>query len=83
MQGEGGRGERERADEESHTHTHTHTHTHVRMYVCIDVLMYVGFDYTYIDINALARGIKSCLASQVWFQGAAGATETSVKRNVQ
>ena len=33
------------------------------MYVC----MYVGVDYTYIDINALAQGIKSFLVSQVWF----------------
>ena len=30
--------------------------------------LYVGVDYTYIDINALAQGIKSFLASQVWFQ---------------
>ena len=30
--------------------------------------LYVGFDYTYIDINALAEGFKSFLASQVWFQ---------------
>ena len=46
------------------------------MYVCMNVLMYilyVGFDYTYIDINALAQGIKSFLASQVWFQAVAGA----------
>ena len=37
--------------------------------------VYVGFDYTYIDIdiNALAQGIKSFLASQVWFQTVAGA----------
>ena len=28
--------------------------------------VYFGFDYTYIDINALAQGIKSCLASQMW-----------------
>ena len=35
--------------------------------------LYVGFDYTYIDINALAQGIKSFLASQVWFQAVAGA----------
>ena len=35
--------------------------------------VYVGFDYTYIDINALAQGIKSFLASQVWFQAIAGA----------
>ena len=33
----------------------------------------VGFDYTYIDINALAQGIKSFLASHVWFQAVAGA----------
>ena len=30
-------------------------------------------DYTYIDVNALAQGIKSFLASQVWFQAFAGA----------
>ena len=35
--------------------------------------LYVGFDYTYIDINALAQGIKSFLASQVWFQAVARA----------
>ena len=35
--------------------------------------LYVGFDYTYIDINALAQGTKSFLASQVWFQAVAGA----------
>ena len=34
--------------------------------------LYVGFDYTYIDINALAQGIKFFLASQVWFQAVAG-----------
>ena len=33
----------------------------------------VGVDYTYININALAQGIKSVLASQVWFQAVAGA----------
>ena len=33
--------------------------------------LYVGVDYTYIDINALAQGIKSFLASQVWFQAVA------------
>ena len=27
-----------------------------------------GVDYTYIDINAVAQGIKSFLARQVWFQ---------------
>ena len=35
--------------------------------------LYVGFDYTYIDINALAQEIKSFLASQVWFQAVTGA----------
>ena len=35
--------------------------------------LYVGFDYTYIDINGLAQGIKSFLTSQVWFQAIAGA----------
>ena len=47
--------------------------------VCIDVCMttsmyclYVGFDYTYIDVNALAQGIKSFLVSHVWSQAVAG-----------
>ena len=35
--------------------------------------LYVGFDYTYIDVNALAQGIKSFLASLVWSQAIAGA----------
>ena len=35
--------------------------------------LYVGVDYTYIDVNALAQGIKSFLASHVWFQAVAGA----------
>ena len=35
--------------------------------------LYVGFDYTYIDVNALAEGIKSFLASHVWSQAVAGA----------
>ena len=54
------------------------------MYVCLPVCLsvclttsmyclYVGIDYTYIDINALAQGIKSFLVSQVWFQAVAGA----------
>ena len=30
-------------------------------------------DYTYIDVNALAQGIKSILASPVGFQAVAGA----------
>ena len=34
--------------------------------------LYVGFDCTYIDIKALAQGIKSFLASQVCFQAVAG-----------
>ena len=52
--------------------------------------LYVGVDYTYIDVNALAQGIKSFLASHVWSQAVAGArtyctespaiTETSIKR---
>ena len=35
--------------------------------------LYVGFDYTYIDVNALAQGIQSFLASHVWSQAVAGA----------
>ena len=35
--------------------------------------LYVGVDYTYIDENALAQGIKSFFASHVWFQDVAGA----------
>ena len=35
--------------------------------------LYVRVDYTYIDINALAQGIKPFLVSQVWFQAVAGA----------
>ena len=35
--------------------------------------LYVGVDYIYIHINALAHGIKSFLASQVWFHAVAGA----------
>ena len=34
--------------------------------------LYVGVEYAYIDVNALAQGIKSFLASQVWFQAVAG-----------
>ena len=47
----------------------------VCMYWCMTTSMYclyVGVDYTYTDINALAHGIKSFLASQVWFQAVAG-----------
>ena len=53
---------------------------YVRMYVYMTKYMYcvyVGFDYTYIDINALAQGIKSffgltslvssrCRGSNLW-----------------
>ena len=35
--------------------------------------LYVGVDYTYIDVNALAQGIKSFLASHVWFSAVAQA----------
>ena len=35
--------------------------------------LYVRFDYTYIDVNALTQGIKSFLASLVWSQAVAGA----------
>ena len=35
--------------------------------------LYVGVDYTYIDINALAQGIKHVLATEVWFQAVAEA----------
>ena len=46
------------------------------MYVCMTKSMYclyVGFDYTFIDINALAQRIKAFLATQVWFQAVSGA----------
>ena len=46
-----------------------YTHIFVRMTTSMYIL-YVGFDYTYIEINA--QGIKSFLASHVWFQAAAG-----------
>ena len=35
--------------------------------------LYVRVDYPYIDINVLVQGIKSFLASQVWFQAVDGA----------
>ena len=57
----------------------------VCVYVCMYVYMY-GYMYDYIYVlfvcrvwlyiyrhNALAQGIKSFLASQVWFQAVAGA----------
>ena len=46
------------------------------MYWCMTTsvyCLYVGVDYTYIYVNALAQGIKSFLASHVWFQAVAGA----------
>ena len=56
-------------------------HMYVSMYVCMLYdYIYVLFVCrvwlymcTYTDINALAQGIKSFLASQVWFQAVAGA----------
>ena len=42
------------------------------MYDYIYVL-FVGRSWLYIDVNTLAQGIKSFLASQVWFQAVAGA----------
>ena len=42
------------------------------MYVLMYDYIYVGVNYTYIDINAMAQ-VKSFLASQVWFQAVAGA----------
>ena len=53
---------------------------YVCKYWCMTTSMYclyVGFDYTYIDINTLVQGIKSFLASQVWFQAVAGAQNYS------
>ena len=35
--------------------------------------LYVGVDYTYIDVNALAQGIKSFLASRFGIKPFAGA----------
>ena len=46
---------------------------YVLMYYYIHVLFVCRVDYTYIDVNALAQGIKSVLASHVWFQAVAGA----------
>ena len=52
---------------------------YVRMYVCMNRRMtismycfYVGFDYTYIDINALVQGIKPFLDSQVLSKAVGG-----------
>ena len=48
-------------------------YVYVYMYWCMTTSMYclyVGVDYTYIYLYALAQGIKSFLASQVWFQAA-------------
>ena len=46
---------------------------YVLMYDKSMYCVYVGFHYTYIDINALAERIKSFLASQAWFQAVTGA----------
>ena len=46
------------------------------MYVCMTICIVCMSGLTintYIDINALAQGIKSFLALQVWFQAVAGA----------
>ena len=59
-----------------YAYVHIYMHVYVYMYWCMTTSMYclyVGVDYTYIDVNALAQGIKSFLASQVWFQAVAGA----------
>ena len=48
---------------------------YICMYWCMTTSMYclyVGVDYTYTDVNTLAQGIKSFLASHVWFQAVAG-----------
>ena len=53
-----------------------YVHVYVYMYWCMTTSMYclyVGVDYTYIDVNGLAQWIKSFLASHVWFQAVAGA----------
>ena len=58
-----------------------HVSTYVCMYVCMTTsmnILYVGSDYTYIDINALVQGIKFFLASHVWFQAVAGARTYSI-----
>ena len=54
----------------------TYLHIHVCKYLCMTTSMYclyVGVDYTYIDVNAMAQGIKSFFTSQVWFQAVVGA----------
>ena len=40
--------------------------------------LYVGVDYTYIDINALAQRIKSFLASQVRVRVVAGTDSPAI-----
>ena len=53
-----------------------HVCMYVYMYWCMTTSMYclyVGFDYIYIDVNALTQRIKSFLASHVWSQAVAGA----------
>ena len=69
--------DREIQRDRENTYIHTiYVCMHVCMYLCMTTSMYclyVGVDYTYINVNALAQGIKSFLASQVWFQAVAGA----------
>ena len=51
------------------------------MYGCMTTSMYclyVGFDYTYIDVNALAQGIKSFLVSLVWSQAIVGTDSPAI-----
>ena len=50
-----------------------HAYMHACMYCCMTTSMYCLYVWVDIDINALAQGIKSFLASQVWFQAVAGA----------
>ena len=60
-----------------YVYIYIYIYMYVSMYWCMTTsmycLLYVGFDYTYIDVNALAQGIKSFLASHVWSQAVAGA----------
>ena len=53
---------------------------YVCLYLCMDgctntsmYFLYVGFHYTYIDINALAQRFKLFLVSQVLLQAVSGA----------
>ena len=61
----------------AHAISHMYVSVCVCVCVCVYVLMYVLFVcrvWLYIlDVNALAQGIKSFLASYVWSQAVAGA----------